>query len=390
MAEERTQGSGSYSTSRTVLVGSLIGLLLAVIGIRILIDREGGQKVLASIYDLLGNTAGAEALRNGQGDQFFAKLLLAAIALLVGVGGIWLLFTAASSLVERLRPGIRDRILPWVFVAPAVVLLGIYLVYPAVVTVIGSFLDKKGAFTLDNWASLATPPFVEILRNNILWLLVATSGSVGLGLLTAALFDRIRRESLAKVFVFMPLAISLVGATVIWKFVYAWQPPSQPQYGLLNAIWTGLPFGFQPIPWATQFPINLPSEMIILIWLQTGFAMVVFSAAIKGVSTEIIEAARLDGASERQLFLKVVVPMIRGTIVTVTTTVAIVTLKIFDIVMSISGGRNHDDVVAVRMFGEMFQFFNDGRAAALATVLFIAVLPVMILNLRNFRRQAAM
>ena len=264
----------------------------------------------------------------------------------------------------------------------------IYLVYPAVVTVIGSFQDKKGAFTLANWASLATPPFLEILRNNILWLVVATSGSVGLGLLTAALFDRIRRESLAKIFIFMPLAISLVGATVIWKFVYAWQPPSQPQFGLLNAVWTA--FGGQPIPWATQFPINLPSEMVILIWLQTGFAMVVFSAAIKGVSTEIIEAARLDGASERQLFLKVIVPMIRGTIVTVTTTIAIVTLKIFDIVMSISGGRNHDDVVAVRMFAEMFQFFNDGRAAALATVLFIAVLPVMIVNLRNFRRQAAM
>ncbi len=275
-----------------------------------------------------------------------------------------------------------------VFIAPAVLLLGIYLVYPAVVTVIGSFQDEDGAFTLANWASLATPPFLEILRNNILWLLVGTSGSVGLGLLTAALFDRIRRESLAKVFVFLPLAISLVGATVIWKFVYAWAPPSQPQYGLLNAIWTS--FGFEPIAWATTFPINLPAEMVILIWLQTGFAMVVFSAAIKGVSTEVIEAARLDGASEVQLFLKVVVPMIRGTIVTVTTTIAIVTLKIFDIVMSISGGRNHDDVVAVRMFAEMFQFFNDGRAAALATVLFIAVLPVMILNLRNFKRQAAM
>jgi alpha-glucoside transport system permease protein len=275
-----------------------------------------------------------------------------------------------------------------VFIAPAVVLLGIYLVYPAVRTVIGSFQDEHGAFTLANWASLATPPFVEILRNNILWLVIGTSGSVGLGLLTAALFDRIRRESLAKIFVFLPLAISLVGATVIWKFVYAWQPASQPQFGLLNAVWTS--FGFQPIPWATQFPINLPSEMVILIWLQTGFAMVVFSAAIKGVSTEIIEAARLDGANERQMFLKVIVPMIRGTIVTVTTTVAIVTLKIFDIVMSISGGRNHDDVVAVRMFAEMFQFFNDGRAAALATVLFIAVLPVMIVNLRNFRRQAAM
>jgi alpha-glucoside transport system permease protein len=388
VAVGRTQGSGSYGTSRLLLVGSMIGLALAVIGVTILIDKQGGQNLLASIYAALGNTAGAEALRNGQGDQFFAKLLIAAIALLVGVGGIWLLFTGASSIVERLPPRIRDRVLPVVFIAPAVLLLGIYLVYPAVVTVIGSFQDEAGAFTLANWASLATPPFLEILRNNILWLVFGTSGSVGLGLLTAALFDRIRRESLAKVFVFLPLAISLVGATVIWKFVYAWAPPSQPQFGLLNAIWTS--FGFEPIAWATTFPINLPAEMIILIWLQTGFAMVVFSAAIKGVSTEVIEAARLDGASEFQLFAKVIVPMIRGTIVTVTTTIAIVTLKIFDIVMSISGGRNHDDVVAVRMFAEMFQFFNDGRAAALATVLFIAVLPVMIINLRNFRRQAAM
>ena len=385
---DSTQGSGSYGSSRLVLVGSLIGLVLAVIGVTILIDQRGGQNVLASIYDALGNSAGAQALRNGQGDQFFAKLLLAAIALLVGVGGIWLLFTGASAIVERFPPRIRDRVLPVVFIAPAVLLLGIYLVYPAIVTVIASFQDEAGAFTLANWASLATPPFLEILRNNILWLVVGTSGSVGLGLISAALFDRIRRESLAKVFVFLPLAISLVGATVIWKFVYAWAPPSQPQYGLLNAIWTS--FGFEPIAWATTFPINLPAEMVILIWLQTGFAMVVFSAAIKGVSTEVIEAARLDGASELQLFTRVVIPMIRGTIVTVTTTIAIVTLKIFDIVMSISGGRNHDDVVAVRMFAEMFQFFNDGRAAALATVLFIAVLPVMILNLRNFKRQAAM
>lgn len=390
MAVDRAQGSGSYGSSRFVLVASLVGLVLAAIGVSVLIDHQGGQKLLASIYDLFGNSAGAQALRNGQGDQFFAKLLLVAIALLVGVGGIWLLFTSLSLLVERLRPGIRDRLLPVIFIAPAVLLLTVYLVYPAVRTVIGSFQDEAGNFTLANWASLTDPAFVEILRNNILWLLIGTSGSVGLGLLTAALFDRIRRESLAKIFVFLPLAISLVGATVIWKFVYAWQPPSQPQFGLLNAVWTGLPFGFEPIPWATQFPINLPSEMVILIWLQTGFAMVVFSAAIKGVSTEIIEAARLDGASERQVFTGVIIPSIRGTIVTVTTTIAIVTLKIFDIVMSISGGRNHDDVVAVRMFAEMFQFFNDGRAAALATVLFIAVLPVMILNLRNFRRQAAM
>jgi alpha-glucoside transport system permease protein len=390
VALDRAQdsSSGGYGTSRWVLVASLIGLAFAALGITVLIDPHGGQNLLAAIYDMLGNSAGADLLRNGGGDQFIAKLILATIALLVGVGGIWLLYTGASTIVERFPPSLRDRVIPWVFVAPALLLLGIYLVYPALATVVRSFVDDKGAFSLANWASLTKGEFLEILRNNIIWLVVATGGSVGLGLVVAALFDRIRRESLAKVFIFTPLAISLVGATVIWKFVYAVQPPSQPQFGLLNAIWTA--FGNKPVAWATTFPINLPAEMIIMIWLQTGFAMVVLSAAIKGVSVEVLEAARLDGASERQIFFGVIIPLIRGSIVTVTTTIAIATLKIFDIVFSVSGGINHDNVVAVRMFQEMFQFFNDGRAAALATVLFIAVLPVMILNLRNFRRQAAM
>ena len=385
---ERGQQSGSYGMPRWVLVASVLGLVLAGLGVKVLLDPLGGQNLLAWVYDLLGNHAGAELLRNKLGDQFLAKLLLAVIALLVGVGGIWLVFTGASTLVERFPAKVRDRVLPWIFIGPAVLLLTIYLVYPAISTVIGSFLTEKGSFTLNNWTSLAKGEFIEILRNNVLWLVVTTAGSVGLGLLTAALFDRIRREALAKIFVFLPLAISLVGATVIWKFVYSIQPPSEPQFGLLNAIWTA--FGNKPVAWATSFPINLPAEMIIMIWLQTGFAMVVFSAAIKGVSVEVLEAARLDGASERQIFFQVIVPLIRGSIITVTTTVAIATLKIFDIVMSLSGGLNHDNVVAVRMFQEMFQFFDDGRAAALATLLFIAVLPVMVLNLRNFRRQAAM
>lgn len=388
MAQGRAQQSGSYGTPRWVLVASLIGLVFAGLGVTVLVNPQGGQNILAWIYDMTGNPTGAELLRNGLGDQFLAKLILAVIALLVGVGGIWMLYTGASSLVERLRPSLRDRILPWVFVGPALLLLGIYLVYPAVTTVIGSFQDKNGAFTLANWASLLKGEILEILRNNVIWLVVATTASVSLGLLVAALFDRIRREALAKIFIFTPLAISLVGATVIWKFVYAVQPPSQPQFGLLNAIWTAL--GNNPVAWATSFPINLPAEMLIMIWLQTGFAMVVLSAAIKGVSIEVLEAARLDGASERQIFFGIIIPLIRGSIITVTTTIAIATLKIFDIVMSMSGGINHDNVVAVRMFQEMFQFFNDGRAAALATVLFIAVLPVMVLNLRNFRRQAAM
>jgi len=388
VAQDRVQQSGSYGTSRWVMVASFIGLVVAGLGITVLIDPHGGENILASIYDATGNPAGAEALRNGQGDQFIAKLILAVIALFVGVGGIWMLFTGLSTAAERLRPKARDRVLPMIFIAPAVLLLAIFLVYPAVATVIRSFLDNKGAFTLTNWASLGKGDILEILRNNVIWLIVATSGSVALGLLVAALFDRIKRESLAKVFVFTPLAISLVGATVIWKFVYAAQPPSQPQFGLLNAIWTAV--GNKPVGFATTFPINLPAEMLVMIWLQTGFAMVVLSAAIKGVSVEVLEAARLDGAGERQIFFGIIIPLIRGSIVTVTTTIAIATLKIFDIVWSMSGGINHDSVVAVRMFQEMFQFFNDGRAAALATVLFIAVLPVMVLNLRNFRRQAAM
>jgi alpha-glucoside transport system permease protein len=384
-AESRIGGNGVPRF--VVLLGALAGFVVVALGIGVLIDPQGGPNLLAGIYDALGNTAGADALRNGQGDQFLAKLILAGIALLVGVGGIWALFTGVSTIVELFPPNIRDRILPWVFVSPALVLLAVFLVYPAAATILRSFQTDTGDFTLANWSVLTTGAFIEILRNNIIWLVLATGGSVGLGLVIAGLFDRIKREALAKVFIFTPLAISLVGAAVIWRFVYAWQPSSQVQYGLLNAVWTAI--GQKPIPWLTTFPINIPSEIVIMIWLQTGFAMVVLSAAIKGVPTEVIEAARLDGASERQMFFGVIVPIIRGSIITVATTIAIAVLKIFDIVISISGGRNHDDVVAVRMFTEMFQFLNDGRAAALATVLFIAVLPVMYVNLRNFRRQQA-
>ena len=324
-----------------------------------------------------------------RGDQFIAKLLLAAIALFVGVGGIWLLFTGVSSVVERFPPTIRDRVLPWVFVAPGAAAARRLPCLPGR----GDHHQQlPGQERRVHPRELGKPRHRAVPRDPSQqrdlvgrWRRAAASASA---CSIAALFDRIRRESLAKVFVFTPLAISLVGATVIWGFVYAWQPPGQPQFGLLNAIWTA--FGNQPVPWATTFPINLPAEIMIMIWLQTGFAMVVLSAAIKGVSTEVLEAARLDGANERQIFFGVIVPIIRGSIITVATTIAIATLKIFDIVYSMSGGRNHDDVVAVRMFTEMFQFFNDGRAAALATVLFIAVLPVMIINLRNFRRQQAM
>jgi alpha-glucoside transport system permease protein len=378
--------SGRPGLSRFVLpVAGLIGLGLCVGGLLVLLDPQGGPNLLASIYDALGNSAGATDLRNGSGDQVIAKLLLAAIALAVGVGGIWLLYIGVGALVSLLRPKWRDRILPWVFVGPALALLAVFLVYPAAGTILRSFMDNDGQLTLRNYAVLTESEFTQILRNNAIWLIVGTGGSVLLGLVIAGLFDRIRREALAKTIVFLPLAISLVGASVIWGFVYAWQPAGQPQIGLLNAIVVGL--GGEPIPWLQTSPVNVFAEIVILVWLQTGFAMVVLSAAIKGVPGEIIEAARLDGASERQVFFRVIVPVIRGSIVTVATTIAIVTIKIFDIVYVTTGGRFNDDVVANRMFHEIFQFFDDGRGAALATLLFIAVLPVMYINLRNFRRQ---
>ena len=383
MADIRTEVPGP---SRFVLpILGLIALGLCVAGVLVLYDPQGGPNLLASIYEALGNTSGATALRNGSGDQVIAKLLLAVIALLVGVGGIWLLFLLVGGAVGLLQAKWRDRILPWVFAGPALALLAVFLLYPAAGTIVRSFQNDKGQFTLANFAVMVEPEFTQILRNNAIWLIVGTGASVILGLIFAWLFDRVRREALAKTLVFLPLAISLVGASVIWTFVYAFQPAGQPQIGLLNAVVVGL--GGKPISWLTTSPINVFCEIIIMIWLQTGFAMVVFSAAIKGVSGEVLEAARLDGATERQVFVRVIVPMIRGSIVTVSTTIAIVTLKIFDIVFATTGGRFNDDVVANRMFHEIFQFFEDGRGAALATLLFIAVLPVMYINLRNFRRQ---
>jgi alpha-glucoside transport system permease protein len=367
------------------VLAALIGIAVVAIGVVILLDRNASSNVLASIYDAIGNTQAAEDLRRGVGDQLLAKLVLAGVALVVGVGGIWMLYMGVSAVVGLLSPRWQGRILPWVFVIPAMVLLTVYLVYPTIGTIITSFTFDTNGDPLANYKQLTSPLFLDIIRNNIIWLIVGTGGTVLLGLLIAGLFDRVRRESLAKTFVFLPLAISFVGASVIWRFMYEWKPAGKPQIGTVNAVWTAL--GQDPVRWVQEQPINTYALIFIFIWLQTGFAMVVLSAAIKGVSTEVIEAARLDGASERQLFLRVVVPMIRGSIITVATTIAIVDLKVFDIIYVMTGGRNGTDVIANRMFQEFYEFFNDGRAAALATLLFLAVLPVMFVNVRNLRRQ---
>jgi alpha-glucoside transport system permease protein len=367
-------------------IGAILALAGLTAGLWLLIDRQASSNVAALIYDAIGSAAEADALRAGGGNKILAKLILASVALLVGVGGIWLFYAGLNAVVMRLSALWRGRLLPWVFVGPALLLLTVYLVWPVVSTFVKSLTEGAGAAANYEWA-LTTPANHQMYLNNALWLIVGVAGSVGLGLLIAALVDRVKRESLAKTFIFLPLAISLVGASVIWRFVYAWQRPGQPQYGLLNAIWTSL--GGEPVPWVQtpDYHINTFCLIFILIWLQTGFAMVVLSAAIKGVPTEVTEAARLDGATERQMFLRVIVPMIRGSLATVTITTAIVVLKIFDIVFVMTGGRFDTDVVANQMFLQAFQRFDTGRASVLAVILFIAVLPLMLINIRNIRRQ---
>jgi alpha-glucoside transport system permease protein len=219
---------------------------------------------------------------------------------------------------------------------------------------------------------------------------------VAIGLAFAALVDRIKNESLAKAFVFMPLAISFVGASVIWRFMYAWKPPGQNQIGVLNAIWVavggwlvdlGLLQEVEPVAWLQEIPWNTFFLIAIMVWLQVGLAMVILSAAIKGVPRDLVEAARIDGGSELQIFFRVIVPTIRGSILTVFTTIAIAVLKVFDIIFVTTGGNFDTSVVAVRMYQEMFRFRNFGQATTMAVILLVAVLPIMIVNIRNLRRQ---
>jgi alpha-glucoside transport system permease protein len=369
------------------VAGAAVVVGLIVLGLGIIRDPAGPAGIYAILFDLLGQGASATGLRTSGIDPLHTKLTIMVIALAIGIGGIWALYAGLNSATDLLGRKWAGRIRPYVFVGPAVVLLLGYLVVPALATIVASFTEKGAPEK--TWGFVLTSPEMWLaFRNNIIWLVVGTAGSVGIGLGIAALFDRIRREALAKVFVFLPLAISMVGAAVIWRFMYAWNPAGEDQIGLVNAVVQGI--GGTPRVWMQVFdplPINTLLLIVIMIWLQTGFAMVVLSAALKGVSTEVIEAARMDGAGERQVFFKIVIPMIRGTIIAVATTVAIAILKVFDIVYVMTGGKHETEVIANRMFSEMFNFQNFGRAAAIATILFIAVVPIMIVNIRNLRRQ---
>lgn len=325
-------------------------------------------------------------LREGTADAW----VIFVVSLVWGIGGVWLLFVLTSSIVDLLSERWRRRVMPWVFVAPALVLVIYYLLVPTFRTIwLSLFNDDSSRFIgLDNYIyAFSSPNMLESFRNNLVWIVFGGGLSVVLGLLIAALSDRTnpKFEVLIKTSVFLPMAISMIGAAVIWKLVYAYAPGTE-QTGLLNALVVTL--GGSPVPWLQTRSLNTFLLIVVLIWMQTGFALVVFSAAIKGIPSELLEAARIDGASELQSFFKITLPYIQVTLISVTTTIVIFTLKVFDIVFGMTGGNVGTQVIANEQFTQMFRNSDYGRGSAIAVVLLITVLPVVYYNIRDFGKNA--
>ena len=326
-------------------------------------------------------------LRDADANRF----ALAGVALVVGVVGVFVLYWAMNRLVDYLPAVIRGGVRPYVFVGPALVILAVFLVYPVINTIVISFGDSQGQgfVGLDNYEFVFTDEsMLRSIRNTLGWIVIVPLVAVSVGLAFATLADRLRRgEQVAKSLIFMPMAISFVGAAVTWRLIYGFRPEGfGTNIGLLNGIKEGL--GQSPTPWLQEKPWNNLLLMVIMIWIQTGFAMVVLSAAIKSIPDEIIEAARIDGASEWQVFRRIIVPSIAPTIAVVTTYMVINAMKVFDIVFVMGNAEaNGTEVIAERMIKWFFVSGNEGYGAAIAVVLFVAVIPVMIWNVRRFREQ---
>lgn len=308
---------------------------------------------------------------------------LGAVAIVLGI--LLIVFFLAS----RAKGRAQGPIAGLVFLGPAVLLLLYGLVVPAIRTTAGSLQDANGKefVGLANYGWIFTAPGNStFLINTVLWIIIAPVLSTLLGLTLALLLDRMRREAISKSLIFMPMAISFVGAGIIWGLVYEYRDPSQPQVGLLSQItmWLGVD---DPPNWLLWQPFNNFLLMIIMIWIQVGFAMVVLSAAIKAIPADVIEASELDGATGWKQFIKVTIPMIRGTLVVVLTTIMIAVLKIFDIVRTMTNGNFGTQVVANEMYAQSFVAFDVGRGSALAVVLFIGVAPIIAYNVVQLRKE---
>ena len=329
--------------------------------------------------------------------------LLGLITIVVGVTGCVGYFFGANLLLDKVLfpasgPNIgrninrREAIRPWIFLFPALLGLGLYLAYPVFATLRLSFLERvpgnEYVFVgFKNYQQMfAEDKFLEALRNNILWLIVVPAASTGFGLLAAQLTDRLRWGNLAKSAIFMPMAISFVGAAVIFKLIYEARPEDVAQIGVLNALY--LQFGGDtPQQWLTIPFWNNFFLMAVLIWIQTGFAMVILSAALRGIPEETIEAAVIDGANPFQIFFKIKVPQITSTIVVVWTTITIATLKVFDIVFAMTNGQWETQVLANYMYTKMFVARDWGMGSASAMIIMLLVMPILVWNVYNARKE---
>jgi alpha-glucoside transport system permease protein len=316
-----------------------------------------------------------------------------AISVVIGVPAVLVGYIYGTELLLRfVDERQRGRIRPWLWLLPALAFLFVFLVYPTIGTIIRSFQDAAGdAFVgFGNYAwFFGSDSALIALRNNVLWVVFLTLFTVGLGLIIAVLVDRVRYETIAKSVIFVPLAISMVAASVIWRFMYDYQQPGTPQTGTLNAI-LGM-VGLGPVTWlqTDTLAFNTIALIAVMAWMWTGFGMVILSAALKGISPELLEAARVDGATEWRVFRHIVFPLLLPTIAVVSTTIIITALKAFDIVYVMTNGNYNTEVIANLQYKEMFVDGNFGRASAVAVILLIAIIPIMGLNINRFRAQEA-
>lgn len=312
---------------------------------------------------------------------------LLAVVVVIGVPAITVLYALGTEWVlgllpERRRPALR----PWLWLLPGVVLLGVFLVYPTITTLILSLQDKRSEawVGLDNYVDLfGQALFWQTIGNTVLWIIFFTGLAVFFGLLIAVLADRVRYETGIKALIFIPMAISFVAAGVIWNFMYEFDP----RIGTLNAG-IGL-LGVEEQSWVTEWPRNTLMLIIVGIWMWVGFAMVILSAGLKGINSELLEAARMDGANEFQVFFRIILPLLSPTLAVVGTTIVIIALKTFDIVYVMTGGNFGTDVIGTLFYQERFVNRDAGAAAAVAVILLLTIIPVMLINIRRFQAQEA-
>jgi alpha-glucoside transport system permease protein len=320
------------------------------------------------------------------------------ITVAAGIGAAIVVFWLLDRACELLPYRFRDKVKPLVYILPAYVAITVYLIYPAILTVIYSFKDAAS----QNWVGwknytslLGSSDFRGTIFNTVLWIAIVPILSVVVGLAVAVLTDKLKpgAEKFSKTIIFLPMAISMVGSATIWRFMYSYDAQrtalGKPQIGLQNAAWQLV--GGSPTYWLgqQQFHINSGWLMLMLLWGQIGFAMVLLSAAVKGVPEDTLEAARIDGAGERAVFFRIVVPQIKGTVITVFITVTIMVLKVFDIVYVMTNGKMGTNVLGNEFFQQMLAYYDKGKASTIVVIMMIAVIPIMYYQVKHFRAEEA-